>query len=134
MISSFNLDKLEDLLRDFHTLTRIRITVFDDKFRELTAYPKQPASFCQLIRTDDAAKEACSLCDKRACETASRRHAPYTYRCHAGLTERALPRSTSVIFLSDTCCSGIFFPIRIMKPDGSRSKNSATATKSIRKL
>lgn len=91
MISSFNLDKLEDLLRDFHTLTRIRITVFDDKFRELTAYPKQPASFCQLIRTDDAAKEACSLCDKRACETASRRHAPYTYRCHAGLTESIAP-------------------------------------------
>ena len=84
MISSFNLDKLEDLLKDFYTLTQIRITVFDDKFHELTAYPKSPASFCQLIRTDARAEEACHQCDQQACKTASSRRAPYTYRCHAG--------------------------------------------------
>ena len=41
MISTFNLTKLNHLLKDFYTITRIRITVFDDALRELAAYPGQ---------------------------------------------------------------------------------------------
>ncbi len=91
MMSSFNLQKLRSLLKDFYTLTQIRITVFDDSFHELAAYPDQIAAFCQIIRTDETARNACMLCDKQACETASRRHTPYTYQCHAGLTESITP-------------------------------------------
>ena len=86
MMSSFNLQKLCSLLKDFYTLTQIRITVFDDSFHELAAYPDQIAAFCQIIRTDETARNACMLCDKQACETASRRHTPYPYQFHAGLT------------------------------------------------
>ena len=43
MISSFDLSKLKLLLKDFHHMTRIRITVFDDSFHELAAYPELPA-------------------------------------------------------------------------------------------
>lgn len=91
MISTFNLDKLQSLLKDFYTLTRIRITVFDDTFRELVSYPEQISPFCQLIRTDPEGYRQCMLCDKCACETASRHHTPYTYQCHAGLTESIAP-------------------------------------------
>lgn len=91
MISTFNLNKLNDLLKDFYTLTQIRITVFDNTFKELAAYPENIAPFCQLIRTDATAAKACKDCDKHACEIASRRHTPYTYRCHAGLTESIAP-------------------------------------------
>lgn len=91
MISTFDLNKLNALLKDFYTLTKIRITVFDDTFRELAAYPEQIAPFCRIIRTDEAAKKECMNCDRHACETASGRRAPYTYRCHAGLTESIAP-------------------------------------------
>lgn len=91
MMSTFDLRKLNALLKDFYTLTQIRITVFDDAFKELVAYPEQIAPFCQVIRTDESAKNECMKCDKRACEIASRRHTPYTYLCHAGLTESIAP-------------------------------------------
>lgn len=91
MISTFDLNKLNALLKDFYTLTQIRITVFDDTFRELAAYPAQIVSFCQIIRTNADAKKECMNCDRHACEIASVRRAPYTYRCHAGLTESIAP-------------------------------------------
>lgn len=91
MISSFNLSKLNALLKDFHHMTGIRITVFDDTFHELAAYPVQIADFCQIIRTDETAAAQCHLCDSRACEIASRRRESYTYQCHAGLTESITP-------------------------------------------
>lgn len=91
MISSFDLTKLNALLRDFYNLTKIRITVFDDSFRELAAYPEQIAPFCRIIRSDERGEAECRRCDARACEIAARRHSLYTYRCHAGLTESIAP-------------------------------------------
>ena len=91
MISSFNIAKLHSLLKDFYQLTKIRITVFDDSFRELTSYPDEIADFCKLIRQAPGCAMKCHLCDKQACETASRRTSSYTYHCHAGLTESIIP-------------------------------------------
>ncbi len=54
MISSFDIAKLHSLLKDFYQLTKIRITVFDDSFRELTSYPDEIADFCKLIRQTPA--------------------------------------------------------------------------------
>ena len=35
MISSFDMNKLKLLLKDFYNMSKIRITVFDDSFHEL---------------------------------------------------------------------------------------------------
>lgn len=91
MISKFDLTKLSSLLKDFYMLTKIRITVFDDAFTELVAYPAEIAPFCQVIRTDSIAWKECKKCDMDACGVASRRHSPYIYQCHAGLTESIVP-------------------------------------------
>ncbi|MEZ3467032.1 MAG: PocR ligand-binding domain-containing protein [Schaedlerella sp.] len=91
-------------MKDFYTLTQIRITVFNDTFRELTAYPEHIAPFCQIIRTSPEALNACLCCDKNACEQASRQHAPYTYCCHAGLTECIVP-----IYLGNIVIGYLFF-------------------------
>lgn len=91
MISTFDIAKLHSLLKDFYQLTRIRITVFDDSFRELTSYPDEIADFCQLIRQSPEYTMKCHICDRHACETASRRTSTYTYVCHAGLTESIIP-------------------------------------------
>lgn len=104
MISSFNLIKLKNLLEDFYNLTKIRITVFNDRFEELIAYPAQVAPFCQLLRNDPNAKEQCRRCDKKACATASSRHSTYIYQCHAGLTEAISP-----IYLGSILIGYLFF-------------------------
>ncbi|MBO5292835.1 MAG: PocR ligand-binding domain-containing protein [Lachnospiraceae bacterium] len=91
MISSFDLTKLHSLLQDFYNMTKMRITVFDDAFHELAAYPEQRAPFCQIIRSDDTSAAACHRCDMQACEIAASRRTLYTYRCHAGLTESITP-------------------------------------------
>ena len=87
MISVFDLEKLRELLKDFYVLTKIRITVYDEGFRELCSFPEQWASICQLIRTNLKADEACRNCDAEACRAASRQTEPHIYTCHAGLTE-----------------------------------------------
>jgi len=91
MLLTFRLDKLQDALKDFYTVTHIRITVFDEQFNELAAYPEEIAPICRIIRKDQAAAAACHACDARACETAAKRLSPYTYTCHAGLTESIMP-------------------------------------------
>ena len=91
MISSFDLTKLNSLLEDFYKLTQIRITVFDDSFHELAAFPEHIPPFCQLIRTDPKGAARCHFCDEQAWEIASKRRNSYTYRCHAGLTESITP-------------------------------------------
>lgn len=91
MISTFNLVKLNSLLEDFYKLTNIRITIFDENFNELTAYPEKIASFCQIIRTDAHGREECKKCDARACAMAAKQGKNFTYKCHAGLTESIAP-------------------------------------------
>ena len=89
--SSFDLVKLNALLRDFYQLTHMRITVYDDSVREITAYPRQVAPICRYIRTDPRAEAACHACDARGCRQSQRLRAPHIYRCHAGLTEAVTP-------------------------------------------
>lgn len=91
MISTFNLIKLNALLKDFHALSRIRTTIFDEKFNELAAYPEHISPVCRIIRTDPDARARCHECDRHACQRAARQHKAYTYRCHAGLTESIVP-------------------------------------------
>lgn len=91
MISTYNLEKLNGLLKDFYTLTRIRITVFSDHFEEIASYPQERAPFCQLIRSDEAALAHCRQCDLEACRKASQKNSTYIYRCHAGLYEAIAP-------------------------------------------
>lgn len=91
MISSFDLGKLNDLLKDFHNLTGMRITVFDDACREITAWPRQVDPVCQYIRSSPGADDRCRACDRQACATAARQKRTYVYRCHSGLTEAIAP-------------------------------------------
>lgn len=104
MISTFDLSKLQTLLKDFYTLTQIRLTVYDDSFHELASYPEHVAPFCQIIRSTEEGRKNCQLCDRNAFQTASKRRSLYTYRCHAGLTESITP-----IIVSNIVIGYLFF-------------------------
>jgi AraC-like DNA-binding protein len=91
MISAFDLEQLLSVLKDFYRITRIRIAVFDEQFRELIAYPEHRPAFCRLIRSCEAGRRACAQCDQNAGRIASKQRSAYVYRCHAGLTEAIMP-------------------------------------------
>lgn len=112
MISTFNLEKLSSLLKDFYTVTHIRITVFDEHFEEILSYPEQRADFCRLIREDPASLARCVRCDREACQQAANMHDTYIYQCHAGLTEAITP-----IYLSNIVIGYLFFGHVFSYPD-----------------
>lgn len=91
MNSVFNIEQLQEVLKDFHEITRIRITVFDDQFREIVSYPEQRPVFCQTIRSCENGSLGCVQCDRESCRIASTKTSAYIYRCHAGLTEAIMP-------------------------------------------
>lgn len=91
MVSVFHFQELADLLEDFYRITRIRITVFDHRFREVISYPEDRPRLCRLIRSCDRGRRACAGCDAEACAYAARQKTTHIYRCHAGLTEAIMP-------------------------------------------
>ena len=91
MLSVFNVKELECLLKDFYRITRIRITVFDERFQEIISFPDSRPAFCQIIRACEEGYMACTKCDEEACTYASKERKTHIYRCHAGLTEAITP-------------------------------------------
>ena len=91
MLSSFDYTKLNTLLRDFYNLTHMRITVYDDDYNEIAAYPREVAPICRFIRSAPQAAAACRACDIEACRHAGKQKKAFIYRCHAGLTEAIAP-------------------------------------------
>lgn len=91
MISTFNITKLKLLLQDFHNITNIQATLFDENFEVITAYPEISSMFCHTVRSDPLALKACLLCDKSAIQMVHNQKKSYVYKCHAGLTESITP-------------------------------------------
>lgn len=87
MISVFNEKELLNLLEDFYRITRIRITVFDERFQEIISFPDSRPEFCQIIRSCEEGYIACKKCDEEACACVLKEGRTHIYRCHAGLTE-----------------------------------------------
>lgn len=87
----FNHRQLLVLMKDFYTLSGIRMVLFDDEYKELMAYPESPCAFCSTMKSNAATRLLCDASDAhsfRRCE-AERRLIVYT--CHAGLIEAAIP-------------------------------------------
>ena len=104
MISIFDLDKLQSLLKDFYELSHIRITLFDTEYEEIVSYPEERAHFCSLIRHSIEGSKACLQCDREACGRAAALKDTYIYRCHAGLTEAVTP-----LYLGDILIGYLLF-------------------------
>lgn len=91
MLSYFDKPNLDRLLKDFHTVVGIRISVFDDKFNLVAEYPENPPEFCAGIRATQKGLNACRDCDRAAFSRAKNLQKPHVYTCHAGLTEAITP-------------------------------------------
>lgn len=86
-----NTSNLYPVLRDFHTLTTLRIVIFDAQFRELMAYPEEKVGFCALLRQNPEGEAACRKSDREGCQKCAKSKELVVYCCHAGLTESVVP-------------------------------------------
>lgn len=91
METYFDIPTLHRRLKEFHTVTGLRMTVFDTEFNEIVGYPSERARFCEEMRRDPEADAACRRCDRAACDRVRAARGPYVYECHLGLTEIISP-------------------------------------------
>ncbi len=85
-----NRSRMRTLMRDFYTLTGIRMVLFDDRMREIMAYPDLPCDFCREMRGDEKFRARCVACDRAAFSASRKTDEPIIYACHAGLTEAVM--------------------------------------------
>lgn len=88
---SFNLTDLEPIFRDFYTISHIRIGLLDTSMNERLAYPHARCALCEMVRKNPLIDEKCRQCDKEAFMKCLHQKNPFTYTCHAGLTESVIP-------------------------------------------
>lgn len=87
----FDTKQLLSLLKDFNTITNVRVGVYDCNFQEICAYPPHPSSFCKIIRSKEKGLKLCKSCDRHAFSHAKATQNIYIYKCHTGLTEAVSP-------------------------------------------
>ncbi len=87
----FNHQQLLALMKDFHTLSGIRMVLFDDEYRELLAYPEEPCSFCRLMKSCEDTRRKCAESDEHSFRRCDAERRLIIYPCHAGLMEAAIP-------------------------------------------
>lgn len=96
---SFDTKKLEEIMSNFYTLTKIRIVMFDDDFNKIMSVPNDDSGFCGELKKNSEFNELCKSCDKNARSVCRSTNAIHTYTCHAGLIESIAPLKMNGIIL-----------------------------------
>ena len=92
----FDVDKLQKVMTDFYTCTKITITLFDRELNCITDVGQwQP--YCLAIGENDELLSKCSGCNRDNCVKALSERGMWVYTCHAGVAEAVTP-----IFQDDT--------------------------------
>ena len=86
---------LKDVLVLFHTLTGIRLVIYDDEFQKIMAYPEEKCAFCRQMRQTPELSEKCLESDKAAFIRCKTEKDIVFYNCHAGLVECVAPIKNS---------------------------------------
>lgn len=87
----FDTRELEDLMKNFYTLTGIRIVLFDESYKEIFAYPEECSPFCFHMRQNSEFYDLCVQSDKISFEDCKKTGKLTMYKCHAGLIEATSP-------------------------------------------
>ena len=91
MTAQYNQKKLLELLRDFYSLTGVKICIYDRDENEICYYPEKLSGFCRLLRANPDLEARCSACDRRGFAECRKTRQRYAYTCHAGLLECMSP-------------------------------------------
>lgn len=86
-----NVSNLHKAFFDFHTLTNMKIALYDKKGNAVLSYPKETATFCQMIESHPEWGKKCCDCDMAYFEACSKTKQEIRYKCHLGLSEAVVP-------------------------------------------
>lgn len=79
------------VLKDLHEATGFRMSLHDNDFHEIAAYPESRQAFCALLHKDKSELALCKNCDKEAAKKAQSIKNSVIYKCRYGLTEAISP-------------------------------------------
>ena len=83
--------ELCELLQDFHTLTGIRIILFDENYNEILEYPPKEKTFCFCLRKCEEFDKKCRRSDEDSFLKCRQTKNIHIFKCHAGLSEATAP-------------------------------------------
>lgn len=91
MTYMFDKEKLNEMLKDFYTISKVTMSVWDSDFNQLIFYPNPMAPICSKIKLDIEGKKRCLESDISACRIAASVKGAFTFTCHAGLVDTVVP-------------------------------------------
>ncbi len=86
-----NREEIISVLKDLHEATGFRMSLHDNDFNEIAAYPDSQLPCCALLHKNRDEFEKCLECDREACREAQGRRNAIIYKCRYGLTEAISP-------------------------------------------
>ena len=88
---NINTTNLYKVLKDFYTLTNIKIVLFDKEGGVMMEYPSDKRAFCNIISENESWKKKCDECDRMNFEKCRKTGKTWEYFCHLGLFEAVTP-------------------------------------------
>jgi len=88
---NLNIQKLLELMKDFHLLTGIRIVIFDSEYNEVLSYPESHCHFCAIMHGNTETRKKCLESNERSFQKCRKTESLEIYHCHAGLVEATAP-------------------------------------------
>ena len=92
----FDVEKINSVLQNFYTVTKIKTMLCASDLSVITAIPFEECAFCAALAKNKASKSLCDDCTKQALLRCQKEQKLLVYTCHAGLIEAVSP-----IFMDD---------------------------------
>ena len=86
-----NILEIKSILKDFYTVSGIRISIHDTEFNEIYSYPAEATPFCKALQKNNAILLDCKRNDSSAFEKVKKTGEVYVYKCRRGLYEAVAP-------------------------------------------
>lgn len=92
MLLRYHIEKLNHVIRSFHRLTGISISIVDTEFHHLVrCRAESPDAFCKMIQSTPKGLARCGASDCALLSDCREKRAPCTHLCHAGLADTCVP-------------------------------------------
>ncbi len=83
--------KIQSLLKDFYSISGIRVSIHDNKFNEIYSFTHALTHLCKCILSIPDFKAQCIASDTYAFSVVKKTNQPYVYKCKYGLFEAVAP-------------------------------------------
>lgn len=112
----FDVDKINSVLQNFYTVTKIKTVLCASDLSVITAFPFSECAFCAALEKNKDSKALCNQCTKSALLRCQKERKLLIYTCHAGLIEAVSP-----IFMDDIIVGYIMLG-QVLKADSSKDR------------